>query len=199
MKRFFDFLIAFFALVMLLPLFLVLGILVMMSGKGDVFFRQERIGKNRVPFLLLKFRSMRVDAEQSGQLTIGDRDPRITPIGVFLRKSKLDELPQLINVLKGEMSLVGPRPEVAKYLAFYPEKYLKVLDVRPGITDPASIAFIEESEILAQSTAPEKTYIEEILPKKLALQLAYVEEQGALKDLKVIFKTLQRIIQTLLR
>lgn len=199
MKRFFDFLVAFFALLMLLPLFLVLGILVMMSGKGGVFFRQERIGKNRVPFLLLKFRSMRVDAEQSGQLTVGDRDPRITPVGVFLRKSKLDELPQLINVLKGEMSLVGPRPEVAKYLAVYPEKYLKILNVRPGITDPASIAFIEESELLAQSENPEQTYIEEILPQKLKLQLAYVEEQSALKDLRIILKTVQRIIQTLLK
>lgn len=199
MKRFLDFLIAFFALMMLLPLLLILGILVMSSGKGGVFFKQERIGKNRVPFLLLKFRSMRVDAEQSGQLTLGDRDPRITPIGVFLRKSKLDELPQLINVLKGEMSLVGPRPEVAKYVALYPEKYLAVLDVRPGITDPASIAFIEESEQLAQSADPEKTYITEILPHKLALQLTYVEEQGALKDLRVILKTVKRIIQTLLK
>lgn len=199
MKRFFDILIAFFALLLLFPLFFILGILVMSSGKGGVFFKQERIGKNRVPFLLLKFRSMRVDAEQSGQLTVGDRDPRITPIGVFLRKSKLDELPQLINVLNGEMSLVGPRPEVAKYVALYPEKYLPVLAVRPGITDPASIAFIEESELLAQSTNPEKTYIEEILPQKLALQLAYVEEQGALKDLRVILKTVQRIIQTLLK
>jgi len=199
MKRFFDFLIALFALVMLFPLFLVLGALVLMSGKGGVFFRQERIGKNRVPFLLLKFRSMRVDAEQSGQLTVGDRDPRITPVGVFLRKSKLDELPQLINVLKGEMSLVGPRPEVAKYLAVYPEKYLKILDVRPGITDPASIAFIEESALLAQSEHPEQTYIEEILPQKLKLQLAYVEEQSALKDLSIILKTVQRIIQTLLK
>ncbi len=197
MKRLFDFSASLLALICLLPLFLLLSLLVALSGKGGVFFKQKRIGKNQVPFQLLKFRSMRPDAEKSGQLTVGDRDPRITPIGLFLRKSKLDELPQLINVLKGDMSIVGPRPEVERYVQHYPEKYLKVLSVRPGITDPASIAFIEESELLAKAADPERAYIEEILPEKLALQLAYVEEQNAGKDLRIILKTLKRIIQTL--
>jgi lipopolysaccharide/colanic/teichoic acid biosynthesis glycosyltransferase len=197
MKRFFDFSVSLLALICLLPLFLILSLLVALSGKGGVFFKQKRIGKNQVPFSLLKFRSMRPNAENSGQLTVGDRDPRITRVGLFLRKSKLDELPQLINVLKGEMSIVGPRPEVEKYVQHYPPRFLKVLDVRPGITDPASIAFIEESELLAQATDPESAYIEEILPEKLALQLAYVEEQNAWKDLRVIVNTLKRIIQTL--
>jgi len=155
---------------------------------------QERIGKNSVPFKLFKFRTMKVNAEKRGQLTVGERDNRITNVGYFLRKYKLDELPQLFNVLLNQMSIVGPRPEVQRYVSLYNEEQMKVLEVKPGLTDLASLEYIDENRILGQAEDPEKTYIEEIMPKKLSLNLEYIEKQSFLFDLKIIFSTIGKIL-----
>jgi lipopolysaccharide/colanic/teichoic acid biosynthesis glycosyltransferase len=194
LKRLFDILVSFTALILLLPLFLLIAVWIKMDSKGSVFYRQERVGKNFVPFHLFKFRSMENNAEQKGQLTVGMRDSRITRSGYFIRKYKLDELPQLINVLLGEMSVVGPRPEVKKYVDMYKQEQRKVLSVKPGITDYASLQFSNENEILGKSTEPEKTYIEDIMPQKLALALHYVENQSFWVDIQLIAKTLIKII-----
>ena len=155
---------------------------------------QERIGLHKKPFRSYKFRSMRPNADKGGLLTVGSRDHRITRIGYFIRKFKIDELPQLFNVLKGEMSLVGPRPEVSKYVALYNEHQLKVLSVKPGITDWASLKYFEESDLLAKSTDPDKTYIEEIMPAKLNINLAYVQQHNLKEDFKIIFLTLKKMV-----
>ena len=173
---------------------LIIAILVVFSGRGGVFFTQKRVGRNAKEFKLYKFRTMRLDSEQKGQLTVGGDDPRITKAGRFLRRFKLDELPQLLNVLAGSMSVVGPRPEVSKYTNMYTPEQKKVLSVRPGLTDYASIEYIDENDLLGQSQDPEKTYIDEVMPAKLKLNLKYIEEQGFLTDLKIIFKTLGKII-----
>lgn len=196
MKRLFDFFASLFGLILLLPVFLILGILILLDSGLPVFYRQIRVGLNGVDFKLLKFRSMHTNADKSGLLTVGDRDPRITKMGFFLRKSKLDELPQLINVLKGDMSLVGPRPEVRKYVGHYTEEQMRILSVRPGITDNASIRFRNETEILAKQDDPEKYYIEHILPEKSALYLDYVDNRSFIGDLKMIFNTLIAIIKS---
>ena len=156
---------------------------------------QVRVGKNGVDFILFKFRTMRIGAEKSGLLTVGGRDSRITRTGYILRKYKLDELPQLINVLMGDMSLVGPRPEVRKYVNLYSDSQLSVLNVRPGITDYASIEYSNENELLAKSNDPERTYIEEILPAKLSLNQRYIKEKSGVKDLRIIFQTLFKIMR----
>lgn len=167
----------------------------MESGR-PVFFKQIRVGKGAKEFTLLKFRSMFVNAEARGQLTLGDRDPRVTRVGYFLRKSKLDELPQLINVFRGDMSLVGPRPEVPKYVALYNDEQRKVLQVKPGITDMASIEYMDEAEILAQAEDPEKKYIEEVMPHKLRINLEYQKHRrGVLSDLKVLALTALKIFR----
>jgi hypothetical protein len=195
MKRLFDILMSLIGLIILLPFFFLLSVWIMLDSPGGVFYRQKRVGKNNVDFLLWKFRSMRPDSDKKGLLTVGGRDPRITRSGYFIRKYKIDELPQLINVLTGDMSLVGPRPEVRKYVDLYSKEQLKVLDVRPGITDLASLNYFEESELLAKSLDPEKTYIEEIMPAKLKLNLQYIDKANLSTDLKMIFSTVARIFK----
>ena len=194
-KRLFDLFFTIPGLIALCPVFVVISVLIKMDSKGPVFFRQTRVGRDGRLFEIFKFRTMIVDAESKGlQLTSGD-DSRVTAVGRKLRKYKLDELPQLLNVLKGEMSLVGPRPEVPKYVAYYPEAVRKVvLSVPPGITDKASIEYIEESRLMSESRDPEKTYVEKILPDKLKYYQEYVENRSLLMDIKIILGTLKEII-----
>ncbi|MEQ8625111.1 MAG: sugar transferase [Vicingaceae bacterium] len=194
-KRLFDLFATSVALIILLPLFFIIALLIVSNSKGGVYYKQERIGKNRKKFTLYKFRSMKIDAHKKGLLTVGENDKRITSIGYYLRKYKLDELPQLLNILKNDMSLVGPRPEVEKYVDLYNDEQLKVLEVKPGLTDLASLVYINENEILAKSEDPEKTYIHKILPQKLSLNLKYIEQQSFWFDLKIIFRTLRKIIR----
>lgn len=193
MKRIFDIISSSIVLLICSPFFIIISLLVAFGSKGGVFYKQTRVGKNNEDFKLYKFRTMVVDADKSGQLTVGGRDSRITKTGFFLRKYKLDELPQLINILKGEMSVVGPRPEVRKYVDLYTEEQLKVLSVQPGLTDYASIMYSNENEILGKSDNPEETYIKEIMQEKLKLALKYIEEKSFLTDLKIIFLTLKKI------
>ncbi len=192
-KRLFDILSASIALILLSPLLLILAIAIAASSPGGVFFRQVRVGQGGKHFHLLKFRSMRPGSEKAGQITVGERDPRITSIGHFLRRTKLDELPQLLNILMGDMSIVGPRPEVPKYVALYSADQRRVLDVRPGLTSLASIAYINENELLGRSKDPERTYVEEVMPAKLALDLQYVDRRSFLFDLKIILRTPARL------
>lgn len=193
MKRFIDLLISCLLLILLSPVFVVAALLVSFSGKGGVFYVQNRVGRYNRDFGMLKFRTMVADAHQKGLLTVGERDPRITSVGYWLRKYKLDELPQLLNVVAGQMSLVGPRPEVRAFVALYTEEQLKVLSVRPGITDPASIEFINENELLGQSVNPQRTYIEEVMPRKLQINLEYIQKATWITDLKILFQTLTAI------
>lgn len=165
-----------------------------LESEGPALFLQTRVGKNNKDFKLYKFRTMYVNAEAKGQLTVGMRDPRITGAGYVLRKYKLDELPQLFNVLEGTMSLVGPRPEVRKYVDMYTSRQMQVLNVKPGITDLASIQFINENELLAKAEHPEEYYIKEIMPAKLKINLEYVHNRAFFKDLLLIFKTLSKIV-----
>lgn len=192
MKRAFDFIFSFIGLILLSPIFLIISLLIALSSKGGVFYKQTRVGKDNIDFKVYKFRSMIVNADKKGLLSIGKdgRDPRITKIGYILRKYKLDELPQLINVLKGDMSLVGPRPEVRKYVDLYDNKQKEILKVRPGITDIASITFRNENDLLSQNPNPEDYYIQEIMPKKISLSLEYVKTRTLIKDIKLIFKTI---------
>jgi lipopolysaccharide/colanic/teichoic acid biosynthesis glycosyltransferase len=194
MKRIFDFIFSLVLIVVLSPLLLVFALAVVLDSKGGAFFGQIRVGKDGKHFKLWKFRTMRPNSESSGQITVGARDNRITRVGYYLRKYKMDELPQLWNVLVGDMSVVGPRPEVPKYVALYNTEQMRVLSVRPGITDYASLEYFEESELLAKATDPHKTYVEEIMQKKLALNLQYVESHSFLGDLKIILKTALRIV-----
>lgn len=194
LKRLFDIICSFTGLLLLSPLFLLISIWILLDSRGGIFYRQVRVGRYGHDFGLLKFRSMRPGSDKKGLLTVGGRDNRITRSGYFLRKYKLDELPQLINVLAGDMSLVGPRPEVRKYVDLYSEEQKKVLQARPGITDYASIEYARENDLLAQSNDPEKTYIEEIMPAKLELNMKYISEQGLATDLKIIFKTFGKIL-----
>jgi lipopolysaccharide/colanic/teichoic acid biosynthesis glycosyltransferase len=193
LKRTFDILSCLFVLLIIWPFFLVLLVLVLFSGKGGAFFVQKRVGKSGVDFKLFKFRTMRLDSESSGQITIGGRDPRITKIGYFLRKFKLDELPQLLNIIGGSMSVVGPRPEVRKYVQMYTEEQLKVLSIKPGLTDYASIEYIDENEILGRAEDPNEAYINEVMPAKLALNQKYIDEQSFGTDFKIIFRTIGKV------
>lgn len=195
MKRLTDLVSSGIGLLVLFPFLALIYILVRLDSKGPGFYRQIRVGKNNIDFGLWKFRTMRLNADKLGLLTVGGRDPRITRIGYYLRRYKLDELPQLINVLTGEMSLVGPRPEVRKYVSLYTKEQQEVLQVRPGITDYASIEYIQENELLAQSTDPEATYINEVMQAKLELNLKYIREQSFWVDLKIILQTFAKIIQ----
>jgi lipopolysaccharide/colanic/teichoic acid biosynthesis glycosyltransferase len=190
MLRIFDFFFSLLGLIILSPLFILLTIWIKLDSKGPVFYSQKRVGYLGKEFKLFKFRSMRPDSDKLGLLTVGGRDPRVTKSGYFIRKYKLDELPQLINVLFGEMSLVGPRPEVKKYVDLYTEEQLKVLNVRPGITDEASIAYKNENELLAKSKNPEKTYIEEIMPAKLELNKAFIQSPTFINYFRTIFNTI---------
>ena len=194
MKRLFDIIASLIGIVLLSPVLLLISLAVLTSG-FPIFYLQTRVGKNNVDFKLFKFRSMANNSDKKGLLTVGGRDPRITPVGYFLRKFKLDELPQLFNVLFGSMSLVGPRPEVRKYVDMYNEEQKKVLSVQPGITDYASIDYINENELLAKSQNPEETYIKEVMPAKLQLNLKYINEAGLGTDLKLIFKTIGKIFR----
>lgn len=195
MTRFFDILLSVVGLIILFPLFIVISIWIIFDSKGPAFFKQSRVGRYDVDFILIKFRSMRLHSFKQGSLTIGERDPRITNSGYILRRFKIDELPQLINVLKGEMSFVGPRPEVRKYVNLYNEEQRKVLLVRPGITDVASIEFRSENEILAKSSNPERIYISEILPAKLKLNSIYCNNPSLHNYFKIIFKTIFSIFK----
>ncbi|MBS1583659.1 MAG: sugar transferase [Bacteroidetes bacterium] len=193
MKRAFDIVFALTLLVLLSPLLLVFASAVALTSPGGAFFRQQRVGRGGRPFRLLKFRTMRPGSEAQGQLTIGGRDPRITRVGYVLRKTKLDELPQLWNVLAGDMSVVGPRPEVPKYVALYTAEQRAVLSVRPGITGMASLDYIDENELLARAADPEKAYIEKVMPAKLALDLRYVRERSLALDLRIIAVTVRKV------
>lgn len=192
-KRAFDFTAALIGLLLLSPIFLVVSAIIKLTSRGPVFFRQTRMGKDFRPFEIYKFRSMVVDAPKlGGQITAG-RDPRITGIGHFIRKTKLDELPQLINVLNGDMSLVGPRPEVPRYVELFADDYRQVLSVRPGITDLASVKYRDESEILGAAADPDRAYIEQVLPDKIALAKEYIAHASFTYDVGLIFRTLWKI------
>ncbi|MEP7145274.1 MAG: sugar transferase [Ferruginibacter sp.] len=190
MLRFFDVIFSFFGLLFLSPVFLLIALWIKLDSKGTVFYIQKRVGKGNKDFDLFKFRSMRLSADLLSSLTIGSRDSRITSSGFFIRKYKLDELPQLINVLKGDMSLVGPRPELRVYVNYYSQSQLEVLNVRPGITDEASIVYKNENELLGRSSDPEKTYIDEIMPHKINLNRRFIENPSFLKYFKIIFHTI---------
>jgi len=171
LKRLFDIVFSIIILIVLFPLFLIISLWIIIDDGFPVFYLQERIGKDFKPFKLIKFRTMYKDADKKGLLTVSSKDNRITPSGYYLRKFKLDELPQFINVLKGEMSIVGPRPEVKKYVELYNDEQKKVLSVKPGITDEASLKYIDENDVLARSENPEWTYINEVMPEKLKINL----------------------------
>lgn len=193
MKRLFDVIASGLGLLVLSPLFLVLAIWIKLDSEGPVFYRQVRVGRNNKDFKIFKFRSMRINADKGSLVTIGD-DPRITRSGRFIRKMKLDELPQLINVLIGDMSLVGPRPEVRHYVDYWTPQQMSVLAVRPGITDPASIKFRNENELMGKADDPERYYINTIMQEKLNLYLKYVSHHSLLGDIGLIFKTIAAIV-----
>ncbi len=193
MKRVFDVIASGIGLLLLSPLFLVLAIWIKLDSEGPVFYRQVRVGKNNKDFRIFKFRSMRVNADKGSLVTIGE-DPRITRSGRFIRKMKLDELPQLINVLIGDMSLVGPRPEVRHYVDYWTPQQMTVLCVRPGITDPASIKFRNENELMGKTDDPERFYIETLMQEKLEMYLKYVSHHSLMGDLGLIFKTIAAVI-----
>ncbi len=195
MIRLFDFFFSMLGLVFLFPVFLLIFIIIRIDSRGGAFYFQSRVGKGGTEFRLVKFRTMRVDADKSGGLTIGARDHRITRSGFILRKYKLDELPQLINVLTGDMSLVGPRPEIRKYTELYTAEQRKVLSVRPGITDYASIEYIDENELLGRSANPEKTYIEVIMPAKIKLNMRYIDHQTIGVYFRILGLTVLRIFR----
>lgn len=192
-KRLFDVFLSLIGIIIFSLLFIIVSILIKLDSKGPILFKQIRITMGKKEFKILKFRTMKIDSEKQSQITIG-KDSRITKIGNILRKTKLDELPQLFNVLKGEMSFVGPRPEVPKYIKMYTEDQRVILDVRAGITDYASIYFSNESELLGKAKDPEKFYIENIMPKKIELNKKYIYEIGILTDLKLIFLTVFKIL-----
>ena len=194
MIRLFDLLFSFLALVFLLPVLILIAFIIFLDSKGTVLFFQARVGKDNKDFFLIKFRTMYHGSKKMGDLTVGARDQRITGVGHFLRKYKLDELPQLLNVIKGEMSLVGPRPEVRKYVDLYREDQKRVLLMRPGLTDHASLEYLHENELLGNSSDPEKTYIEEIMPAKLELNKKYLEDRSLKNYFRIIGKTIKKIL-----
>lgn len=195
MIRFFDLIFSIMGLVILSPLFIILYLLIRIESKGGGFYSQERIGKNGKPFKLYKFRSMRIGSDKKGLITIGEKDNRITKTGFILRKYKLDELPQLWNVFIGDMSLVGPRPEVKKYTDLYTEEQKQVLHVRPGITDWASIKYVDENKILGESKIPDEAYVNLIMPNKIKLNMVYIQNQTLGEYFKIIFTTFKEIVR----
>jgi lipopolysaccharide/colanic/teichoic acid biosynthesis glycosyltransferase len=195
MIRILDVFFSIFGLLLLSPILFIISLIIQLESKGGIFYLQERIGKNGIPFKLFKFRSMAVGSDSKGLLTVGMNDARITKSGQFIRRYKIDELPQLINVLKGEMSLVGPRPEVKKYVDLYTETQRKVLSVKPGMTDLASIEFSHENEILETQENPEEYYIQEIMPKKIELNMLFIENTNLINYFKLILKTGLKIIR----
>ena len=194
MKRLFDIIASGLGLIVLSPLFIIVAIWIKLDSKGPVFYRQVRVGRHGKDFRIFKFRSMRVGADKGSLVTIGGRDPRVTRSGYFIRKFKIDELPQLINVFIGDMSLVGPRPEVRHYVEYWTKEQMHVLDVRPGITDPASIKFRNENELMEKADNPEEYYINVIMQEKIKLYLEYVDHHSFLCDIKLIFKTFWAIV-----
>ena len=194
LKRIFDTTLSLFGLIILLPFMLIIAILIKIDSKGPIFFKQIRVTKGGREFKILKYRTMRVGSDKYSQITVG-KDERITKIGSFLRKYKLDEIPQLINVLIGDMSLVGPRPEVPKYVVLYTDEQKEILKVRAGITDYASIEFSDENDLLALEEEPEKAYIEKIMPKKIELNKKYLSETSVLTDIKIILLTIKKILK----
>ena len=193
MIRFCDIVFSLFGLLILSPLFLVVALWIVIDNPGPIFYRQQRVGRDNKDFGLIKFRSMRVGADKMSLITVGDRDPRITRAGYYIRKYKIDGLPQLVNVLIGDMSLVGPRPEVRRYVDLYTQEQKQVLSVRPGITDYASIEYIDENTLLAKSDDPDKTYIDEIMPAKIALNMRYINHQTLGEYFTIIFLTFAKI------
>lgn len=195
MKRLFDVIASGCGLLVLSPVFIIVAIWIKFDSKGPVFYRQRRVGRYNKDFRIFKFRSMRIGSDKGSLVTIGGRDPRITRSGYFIRKFKIDELPQLINVFIGDMSLVGPRPEVRHYVDYWTSEQMRVLDVRPGITDPASIRFRNENELLAKAEDPEKYYIDVIMQEKIKLYLEYVDNASFWYDIRLIFRTFWVIIK----
>lgn len=195
MKRCFDIIFSIIVLIIGLPFSLLVALLILIDSRGAAIYKQSRVGRNNVDFQLYKFRTMCKEADKGSLITVSTTDSRITKIGAFLRKYKIDEFPQFLNILKGEMSIVGPRPEVRKYVDMYTPEQLRVLSVRPGLTDYASIRYVNENALLAASNDPEKTYIQEIMPDKLALNLKYIDEQSIGVDLKIIWQTLVAIVR----
>ena len=194
MKRIFDIVSCVLLLLIVLPFMLIIGMAIAINSRGGIIYKQQRVGQNDRDFVLYKFRTMLPNSDKDSLLTVSNRDVRITKIGYFLRKYKLDELPQLFNIIKGDMSVVGPRPEVRKYVSLYSDEEKKVFTVRPGLTDYASLAYINENEILAATAEPEQTYIQKVMPEKLQLNLKYIENQSFTEDIKLIFKTLAFIV-----
>jgi lipopolysaccharide/colanic/teichoic acid biosynthesis glycosyltransferase len=195
LKRFFDIIFSLLGLITFSPIFIVVAILIKLESRGPIFYRQARVGRNFVPFILYKFRSMYNDERNRGPLITTGDDPRITKMGKFLRKTKIDELPQLYNVLKGDMSLVGPRPEVEKYVKFYEKEYEEILTIRPGMTDISSLKFSNEEDILAKSDNSEHYYINVLLPQKINLSNDYIAKASFLYDLKLIVMTIIKIMK----
>jgi lipopolysaccharide/colanic/teichoic acid biosynthesis glycosyltransferase len=194
LKRIFDIFFSLFALLVFLPFGLILAIIIVLESRGGVFYKQERIGQFGKPFYLFKFRSMKTGSDKKGLLTVGMNDSRITKSGFFIRKFKLDEMPQFINVLKGEMSIVGPRPEVRKYVDLYTKEQKSILNVKPGITDYASLEYFNENEILGKAENPETAYITEVMPDKILINQKYLKNPNLLQDLKIIGLTIMRIV-----
>ena len=195
MIRVFDIIFSFLGIILLFPLFVIIYILIVFESPGGGLYIQNRVGKNGVDFKLLKFRSMNIGSDKKGLITVGGNDPRMTKIGNFIRRYKFDELPQLFNVFIGEMSIVGPRPEVSKYVNLYTKEQVRVLNVRPGITDYASIEYVDENVLLGSAINPEKVYIEEIMPNKIRLNLKYIENQSIKEYFHIIFLTFWSIIK----
>ncbi len=193
MKRLFDITASGLGLIALSPLFAIMAVWIKCDSPGPVFYRQVRVGRGNKDFRIFKFRSMRVGSDKKGLITVGGHDPRVTRSGYYIRKYKLDEFPQLINVFLGDMSLVGPRPEVRKYVDMYTPEQMHVLDVRPGITSLASLRYRNENELLAQAADPDRCYIEQVMPDKIAIDLEYVANAGLWTDIKLIFSTLAAI------
>ncbi len=194
-KRIFDFTLSLVGIIILLPLFAIISLLIIFDSPGGIFYLQTRVGKNNKDFKLFKFRTMKTDSDKKGLLTVGNTDSRITRTGLWLRKYKLDELPQLFNVLIGNMSLVGPRPEVRKYVELYSSEQKKVLSVKPGITDNASIEYADENELLSKQSDPEKFYISEVMPAKLKINLEYISNQNMAEDFRIILRTFLKIFK----
>lgn len=195
MIRLFDILFSILGVIILFPVLIIIYILIVAESKGGGFYIQKRVGKDGIDFKLLKFRSMRIGSDKKGLITIGGRDSRMTKMGAFIRRFKLDELPQLFNVLKGDMSLVGPRPELRAFVALYTSEQLKVLSVRPGITDYASIEYVDENSILGSAIDPEKVYIEQIMPDKIRLNMRYIQNRNVKEYFHIIFVTIWHIVK----
>ena len=195
MKRIFDIIVSFIILVIFLPIGIIISFAIILNSKGGVLFIQKRVGKNSVPFGLLKFRTMTTNADKEGRLTVGTNDNRITKVGLVLRKYKLDEFPQFINVLLGQMSIVGPRPEVKEYVDLYSQEQLEILNVKPGITDLASLEYFNENELLGESDNPEKTYIDEVMPAKIKLNKKYLENPTIGNDITIMWQTFFKILK----